>query len=209
MNNSLAQVIFCGENPEIRLVRPENVDREIAFASYWRCTYSPYGSGQLLALHIEANVLESGVDALTLIAADNLPLGRALVDDLVQHFPGLDHIPFTDINVQVATLSQANDGQKNYRVECRTAQHHIDITWADVLDVRLPQTYSNFISETERGTALDVSNVICPVGSGSIIINGAAVNGCVHSLYDGTMNRSTAFLAFSETWVRHPLVTAS
>jgi hypothetical protein len=207
MNNSLAQVIFCGENPEMRLVRPDDVDREIAFASYWRCTYSPLGSGHFLALHIEANVLENQPAALTILAADNLPLGRMLVDELVQHFPGLDHIPFTEINVEMGNLSQANDGQKSYRVECRTAQFHIDITWADVLDVRLPQTYANFISEAERGTALDVSNVICPVGGGSIVINGAAVNGKVHSFHDGTMHRSTAFLAFSETWVRHPLVT--
>ena len=63
MNSALAQVIFCGENPEKRLVRPEDVDAEIAFASYWRCSYSPYGSGQLLALHIEANALENGADA--------------------------------------------------------------------------------------------------------------------------------------------------
>lgn len=207
MNSALAQVIFCGENPEMRLVRPENVDAEIAFASYWRCSYSPYGSGQLLALHIEANALENGADAVTILAADNLPLGRALVDELVQHFPGLGHIPFTDINVQLANLSQTSDGQKNYRVECMTTQQQIDITWEGVLDVRLPQTYANFITEAERGTVLDVSNVICPVKGGNIVINGAAVNGCVHSFHDGTMPRSTAFLAFSETWVRHPLVT--
>lgn len=204
-----AQVIFCGENPEIRLVRPDNVDAEIAFASYWHCSYSPHGSGQLLVLHIEPNVLENHATALTLIAADNPALGRMVVDDLVRHFPGLDHIAFTEINVEIGNLSHTSDGQKNLRVECRTAQYHIEITWADVLDVRLPHTYANFISEAERGTALDVSNVICPVSGGSIVINGMAVSGKVHSFHDGTMHRSTAFLAFSETWVRHPLVTAS
>jgi hypothetical protein len=205
MNNTPAQVIFCGENPEIRLVRPEDVDAEIAFASYWQCSYSPYGSGQLLALHIEPNMLEKHLAALTLIVADNAVLGRMVVNDLVQHFPGLGHIPFTEISVETGNLSQVSDGQKNLRIECRTAQYHIEITWADVLDVRLPHTYANFISEAERGTALDVSNVICPVGGGGIVIDGAAVKGKVHSFHDGTMHRSTAFLAFSETWVRHAL----
>lgn len=41
MDSALAQVIFCGENPEIRLVKPDNVDHEIAFASYWRCISKP------------------------------------------------------------------------------------------------------------------------------------------------------------------------
>jgi hypothetical protein len=205
MNSTLAQVIFCGENPELRLVRPENKDAEIAFASYWHCTYSPYGSGQFLALHIEPNVLENNPAALTILAADNLPLGRALADELVRHFPDVGHIPFTETKVETATLSHSSDGQKSYRVECRSAQYHINLAWEDVLDVRLPKTYADFITEAERGTMLDVSNVICPVGSGSITINGAAVNGRVHSFHDGTIPRSTAFLAFSETWVRHPL----
>lgn len=159
-----------------------------------------------MALHIEANELQPAADALTLLLADNLPLGRALVDELVQYFPGLDHIPFTDINVEEAHLSQAGDGQKSYRVVCNSPQHHIDITWEAVLDVRLPQTLANFITEANRGTVLDVSNVICPVAQGSIVINGAAVNGRVYSFHDGTMHRSSAFLAFSETWVRRPVL---
>ncbi|MEO8612002.1 MAG: hypothetical protein ABI690_29165 [Chloroflexota bacterium] len=196
------QVIFCGENPEMRLVRPDNPDAEIAFASYWRCAYSPYGSGQLLALHIEPKVLEIYRDGLTVLLADNLPLGRALVDELVQYFPGVGHIPFTTIKVETAALSHSGDGQKIYRVNVCSAGHEIDITWENVLDVRLPKTYSDFIHEAERGTVLDVSNVICPVGQGSIVINGARVGGDVYSFHDGTIPRSTAFLAFSETWVR-------
>jgi hypothetical protein len=197
-----AQVIFCGENPEMRLVRLDDADVEIAFASYWRCAYSPYGSGQILALHIAANALPPHADAMTVLLADNLPLGRALVDELVQHFPGVGHIPFKDINVEPANLSQTGDGQNIYRVTARSAKQEIDITWEKVLDIRLPHTLANFIHEAERGTVLDVSNVICPVGQGSIAINGVPVNGRVHSFHDGTMPRSTAFLAFSETWVR-------
>ena len=68
--------------------------------------------------------------------------------------------------------------------------------------MRLPGTYAGFIHEKERGTVLDVSNVICPVGGGSIVVDGVTVGGKVYSFHDGTMPRSTAFLAFAETWVR-------
>jgi hypothetical protein len=200
-----AQVIFCGENPEMRLVKSNNPDVEIAFASYWHCTYSPHGSGQLLVLHIEPKMLEANADALTVLIADNLPLGRELVDELVQFFPGVGHIPFTTIKVEAGVLSQSGDGQNVYRVEVRSAQHQIDITWEKMLDTRLPKTYTDFIQEAERGTVLDVSNVICPMAQGSIVINGVPVGGKVHSFHDGTMQRSTAFLAFSETWVRRAL----
>jgi hypothetical protein len=203
------QVIFCGENPEVRLVKPDNVEAEIAFASYWRCTYSPLGGGHFLALHLAAGLLPDQPAPLTLLAADNLPLGRMLTDDLVRHFPNLGHIPFTEINVDMGNLSQASDGRKNLRVECHVRQYHIEVVWDDVLDVRLPKSYPNNIEAVERGLAFDVSTVICPVGTGRMTVNGVAVNGKVHSFHDGTMHRSTAFLAFSETWVRHPLVTAS
>ena len=209
MDSTLAQVIFCGENPEMRLVRLDNVDVEIAFASYWHCTYSPHGSGQLLALHIEPNVLEPDADALTVLLADNLPLGRALVDELVQFFPGVGHIPFTTIKVEAGILSQSGDGKNRYHVESRSAQHEIDITWEYMLDTRLPHTYADFIHEADRGTLLDVSNVICPMAQGSIHVDGVPVGGRVHSFHDGTMQRSTAFLAFSETWVRRPAVVSA
>jgi hypothetical protein len=156
----------------------------------------------MLALHIAANVLENHPDGLTLLLANNPALGRVLADDLIRHFPGVGHIPFQATPVEVASLAQFGDEQMVYYVTVRTEAYQIEVHWEKILDVRLPGTYAGFIQEAERGTVLDVSNVICPVGGGSIFINRVPVDGKVHSFHDGTMPRSTGFLAFSETWVR-------
>ena len=202
-NSALPQVILCGENPEMRLVRP-GTEEEIAIASYWNCTYTPYGVGQVLVLHVEAGVLPARADPLTLIFADNSPLGRYVADTLVQHFEGFDRLDLKAVQVENARLTQSGNPREVYRVVCRADSHTIEVTWNDLLDVRLPHTYTNLITESDTGSVLDVSNVICPVERGSVIIDGVSISGKVHSFHDGTRHRSTAFLAFSETWIRRP-----
>lgn len=202
MENSNHQVILCGENPEMRLVRA-GTEEEVAFASYWRCTFSPHGTGQLLVLNITDAALP-GSGGIKRIYADNPPLARFVVDSLVQHFPGLQALKLPECAVTPAQLTQTSTLPADYRVTCQAEQETVEIIWQNMLEVRLLRTYPNLITEPETGYFLDVSNVICPVGAGTFTINQTPVQGVVQSFQDGTMHRSSAFLAFSETWIKHP-----
>jgi hypothetical protein len=190
------QVILCGENPEIQLMRP-GIETMVALASYWRCTYTPIGVGQVLIIHLEPDADRA---AFTAIYADNIELGRYVVDELVQHFDYVTHVRFGEVPVEEAHISQSGDSVHEYRVVCDAGSTTIDLLWRDVLEFRLPRTYPDLI--TLPDAILDVSNVICPTAIGSIVINRVAVDGNVHSYHDGERHRSSAFLAFSETWVR-------
>jgi hypothetical protein len=188
--DTMTKVIFCGENPEIRLMKPGTTDQEVAFLSYWHCTYSPHGVGRLLVFRN---------DSRTLIHADNVPLGRFIADSLVQHFPDIHRANLPSVPVTAAQLTQQTDPDGTYHVRSAVPGEVIEATWSGVLDVRLPRMYENIISVQD--TVLDVSTVICPVSQAAIAINGIPLDGHVHAYHDGTLHRSTAFLAFSETWV--------
>lgn len=191
----MSEVIFCGENPEIRLMKPGTTDQEVAFLSFWNCTYSPHGVGQALVLHTES---------LTLIHADNLPLGRFIADDLVRYFPDMHRANLPAVDVTEAKIFHHYGTIGKLSVHSTTADHDIRATWDEVVAIRPPRSYPDIISVPETNTALDVSTVICPVKQAKIVVNGVEIPGHVHSYHDGELRRSSAFLAFSETWTRHP-----
>lgn len=184
-------VIFCGENPELRLLQSGD---HFALASYWRCTYSPHGVGQLLVLH---------AGDLTTIHADNAPLARFIIDTLVQHFPGLNVLNLPQVAIETAQLTQHGTAQTGYHVRSVSDRHTVEAVWSDIREVRPLATLSAFINEGD--TVLDVSNVICTAAQGSITVNGVAISGQIESYHDDDHFRSSAFLAFSETWSRHDL----
>lgn len=188
------RVIFCGENPEIRLY-PADSDEMIAIASYWRCTYSAHGPGQVLFLWVSPEVMP-----VQAIYTDNEPLARFLAQTLVQHFDGLQPLGFPAIAPQSASLVQSGNSHENYHVQCLAEIGTVEVEWRNVLDVRLPRAYTNLFQQADTETQYDVTTVICPTKTASLTIRGNSISGRVISSHDGTMHRSSAFLAFSETW---------
>lgn len=187
------RVIFCGENPELRLYR-EGTEEVVALASYWRSVYSAHGQGHALFVWAAPKVAPA-------IYADNEPLARFLAQRMVQHFDGFQELGFGSLTPKQARFVQAGEGRHDYRVLCYGDEGEIEIVWRDILDYRLPHTYANLFQRTEQEVQYDVLNVICPAADGSFTLNGNTIPGRVNSFHDGTTHRSSAFLAFSETWI--------
>jgi hypothetical protein len=80
-------VLFAGENHLITLYRP-GTDDPVAGVSCWRCTYSEYGEGFVLAIWCDAAAL--GRDDLPPVAvyADNAAMGRMVMSLFNQYFEG-------------------------------------------------------------------------------------------------------------------------
>ncbi len=188
---------MCGENPGLRLYVPDT-EHLVAVASYWHCTYSPLGTGNALVLWLDATrMLGVSVYRSGGIFTDNVPLARALVETLTQHFPEFRGLPVTDLPYIEAVCEHVFDGTR-YAAHCRAADAQVEVAWEELLD----QKYLNWPQFPAGAAAYDLTTVICPCRAGRVMLNGIAVPGEVlqAKAADGSPS-STAFLAFAESWV--------
>src|SRR5688572_4750244 len=87
----LSPVVFCGENPHIVLYNDDTIS---AAASYWHCTFSAYGEGNVLLLYLDAANAAALKQPSIAVYADNAPLARYLTDTFNQHFEDWDKLGF-------------------------------------------------------------------------------------------------------------------
>jgi hypothetical protein len=170
-------------------------DRVVAAASYWHCTYSPYGTGHAL---IFWQAPDAGIAPLSSgIYTDNLPLARMLAETLTQFFPEFRAIPVAALPYLQARCEHASDGAQRYSVSCTTAQTSLLLEWADPLDHK-QICWPQFPAGPQ---AFDLTTVICPCRQATITLNGAPLLGEVRTSEASGWPASSAFLAFAETWV--------
>ena len=131
------------------------------------------------------------------IFTDNVPLARALVEKLTQHFPEFRGLPVTDLPYVKAICGHTFDGAR-YTAHCQAEAVQVEVVWEDLLD----QKYLNWPQFPAGPVAYDLTTVICPCRAGRVTLNGTVVPGEVlqANAADGAPS-STAFLAFAESWV--------
>jgi hypothetical protein len=200
----LSPVVFCGENPAIVLVNSDT-GTTTAAASYWDCTYSVYGEGQVLLVYLDdANAAELGQPTIA-VYADNIPLGRYLTDTFNQHFDDWKAFGFGGAPIQQARFFKESDSREFYRVACHAEQTHIDLLWHDIRGCDF-RTFLDLFGGG-FGAAGDehyhVANVIFLCGQGRIAINQrtAAGEAQTRTLDNGRFS-SSVFVALSETWIK-------
>jgi len=190
-------VFMAGENPGLRLYASDT-EHLVAVVSYWHCTYSPLGVGNALVLWLDASPMsDQDTYRSGAIFTDNVPLARALVETLTQHFPEFRGLPVTALPYVEATCDHTFDGTR-YTARCRTEAVQVEVVWEDLLD----QKHLNWPQFPAGSVAYDLTTVICPCRAGRITLAGRRVPGEVlqANAADGSPS-STAFLAFAESWV--------
>ena len=188
-------VFVSGENPGLTLYVP-GTDQIVAVASYWHCVVSPWGLGHALILWLAPGTATAkGISGG--IFTDNLDLAQGLVNTLIQHFPEFQGIPLTQLNYHEAACEHTYDGNK-YQVTCKTADTRMELEWSNILD-RKQVLWGQFPAGPEM---YDLTTVICPCGEGQVRLDGVLINGKVQTAQtkEGAPT-SSAFLAFSETWI--------
>lgn len=184
-------VYMSGENPGMTL-RASGTGELQAIASYWHCTDSPLGVGHAMILW----TCQWGEqhDFHGVVLSDNRPLAKSLVETLTQHFPEFQGVPVLAFPCMEASCGHAFDGH-SYRAYGRAKNLQIELEWAGLLD-RKQVVWSRFPA---GGAAFDLTTVICPCGSGRILVNGSPIEGQVETTEAPAS--SSAFLAFAETWI--------
>ncbi|MEP7291956.1 MAG: hypothetical protein ABI835_09240 [Chloroflexota bacterium] len=206
----LSPVVFCGENPHIVLYGAGS-ETISAAASYWTCTYSAYGVGHVLLLHLDAANAAALNQPAQAIYSDNAPLAHTLTDSFNQHFDDWQGFGFASTPIQPAQFVKDSSGAGEagvdpfYRVTCHSEAAQIDLLWQEMrgFDFR---TFAD-LQGGGFGAAGDehyhVANVIFLCGAGSIAVNGlpAAGEAQTRTLPNGRFS-SSVFVALSETWIK-------
>jgi hypothetical protein len=193
----LNNVVFCGENPGLDLLNAAG--ETTAAASYWFCTYSPYGEGHVLLIRFDAATAAALGQPPAAIYSDNPALGRYLADTFTQYFGAWSGAGVPALPVLPARLFKESDSRSYYRAVCQAEGALIELLWADVKEISM-----RVIPDSPLGEATyHIFTVFFLCERATITVNGRAAEGApvVKTNAEGKLS-SSAFVALAETWVR-------
>ena len=187
----VGKAYVSGENPVIRLLDKEG-GTALTVASFWRVIWSPVGQGHVV--HVTTGDGKSAGD-LRLAIADNLKLHDYLVTQILGIFDKtyLER-PFTVVQ---GTCRSSGDTLKEWKETCKSDKHTIELAFRDF--------YEPFQLDTPVAgprNPFGVTSFFIPAKSADVIINGKRASGNVYPRMRGPKQSSTAFLAFSESWIK-------
>ena len=195
-------VDWSGENPGMYL--RESVDGPfVTLISFFRVVLSPHGRGHAAFLLLDPAGAGTSSASPNLCITDNEPLARYLCDGFVRHFAafkgavGLASVRFQRGSDFIAT----GDARTSYTETFTSEQGSVRLTWAplgEAFMVELPQEKSATGQHEMFSLFVNASGV-------AVSIDGHGVAGRPFPREMAGKASSTAFLAFSETWVRRPL----
>lgn len=192
-------VEWSGENPGISLkAAPDGPF--VALASFFRVVLSPHGRGVALLLLQSPQLEKPPASAPNFCITDNEKLGRYLVDDFAVHFwafrdqPGMRGLEFRKLTACVAS----GDPRSAYSETLRADGLDVRLTWEG-----LGEPFGLVMPPEKMATGRHVM-LSLHVGAerGVATVNGRVLPGKAMPREVAGRKITTAFLAFSETWIR-------
>ena len=187
------KVYVSGENPGIRLLMKEGAAPSTD-VSFWRIIYSPVGMGHVC--YITSDITGNGPssDDVRVALTDNDALADYLSKEIMSAFSKA-HVenPFTKYR---ATFQKSGDTLKEWKETIKSDTYAVELIWRDF--------YTPFQLDVPVGgrIAYGITSMFIPARSADVVINGTKAAGTPFPQPRGPMQSSTAFLAFSETWVK-------
>ncbi|CPQ44710.1 hypothetical protein [Bordetella pertussis] len=195
------KVAWTGDNPDIYL-KEQDDGPWTGLATYFHINYSPYGMGRGVLLLEQPDIAATLPQACNVCITDNEPLARYLMKEFFARFnsfrvsagtEAISYLPLTEAR-------SAGDTRSRYQEILRSRDIEVVLTWDGLTEpyaVDMPpekgptgrhEMYSLFIDATDA----------------SITLNGKPLRGRVTTRnFDGG-KKSSAFLAFSESWMETP-----
>jgi hypothetical protein len=195
----LRPVVFAGENPNLTLYRPAGGAPPVMVvaASFWRCTWSPAGTGSVLVVWADPAASGLGENAPRAVWADNEPLGRLVTGRFVRHFVEFRGRRIAETAPRPADFAARSGHDGSLSVTCTAGGQRIELAWRAAED-----PYLRAAEEPYGDVAYHVSSVLRPCGQADVAVDGRRLPGRpLRSELDGQPH-SSAFLAHSETWVQ-------
>ena len=202
MSETLIQpggIDWSGENPGMYLKdKPDGPF--VTLVSFFRVVVSPHGRGHALIL-LESPLLDTSLpEALNVCVTDNDALAHWLVAEFASHFgafrgagalQSMRYVPLSG--------SQASGDQRESYMEWIKGEGvEVTLSWEDLgqpFMVRLPK-------EQSPTGQHELWSLFVEAGRVSARVNGRELRGRPAQRDFAGRRSSTAFLAFSETWIR-------
>ncbi|NVO58449.1 hypothetical protein HW561_21950 [Rhodobacteraceae bacterium B1Z28] len=194
------RVDWSGENPGIYLKQDPAQERYDTLALFFRVVLSPYGRGHAALILGAPDQACGWPHAPNLIMTDNQRMMRWIVDGWVTKMPtfinkaGLEAMTWLDCD---SVEKRPSDLKTRYSETLRGSGVTVDMIWRD-MGPPLPVEVTKENSATK---AHEMYSVFLEAKTAQVVINGTPLPGDVADRQFFGRKMSTAFLAFSETWV--------
>jgi len=188
------RVAISGENPVINLSMTGGAPNSTS-VSFWRVVYSPVGMGHVCYITADLTGNGSSKDDIRMAFTDNQDL-FGYIDTAIM--PMLDGAYRKDpVHSWPATFERSGDTRTAWKETVRAEKFTIELVWKDFIQPFL-------LDKPMGGTAnpYGITSMFLPARAADVIINGTRVAGQPYPRMRGTTPNSSAFLAFSETWVQ-------
>ena len=193
------KVDWTGENPGIYLKDSQD-GPWTGLATFFRIVYSPHGMGQGVLLLDEPDVEKGLPQVRNFCISDNEPLARFLVAEFFSHFasfkvsPGIKAISY----LPATEVRRAGDSRSRYEEILKSRELEVVMTWD-----QLGQPYAVDMP-AERGPTKvhQMYSLFIDANAAQVTVNGQPLRGHVVQRDFADTKKSTAFLAFSESWMR-------
>ncbi len=192
-------VEWSGENPGISL--KENPDGPfVSVASFFRVMLSPHGRGHALMLMMSPQEANPPRERGNFCFSDNEKLARYLVSDFVSHFgawkdtPGLKNLVYLPLQ----SAEASGDPATAYTETVKAGDMTVALTWRG-----LGKTFCFALPPDKSASGKHwMPSTFVPCTDATITVNGRVLPGKPVPREMAGHTISTAFLAFSETWIR-------
>jgi hypothetical protein len=195
-----APVDWTGENPGIYL-KDDAAGPWVTLASFFRVFASPKGPGTALLL-LASPGEAAGTDAAPNVCiTDNEPLARWLVNDFAAHFEFFRETPaIAELRyVGLESSERGGDALSTYNEVVSGSGYNVKLDWqglGEPFGLVVPPNST----PTKKHTFL---SMFVGAEGGTVTLNGTRLAG--HTVPRDAFGKqiSSAFLALSETWLRH------
>ncbi len=193
-------VDWSGENPGIYLKADPSADRPDVLSLFFRVVLSPFGRGHAGLVVGQPDRAAGWPDAPNFIMTDNQRMMRWIVDGWVSRMPtfagksGLKSMTWLDCD---SVERRPGDLKTRYSETVRGSGVTLEMIWRDIG----PPLPVEATKENSATKAHEMYSVFLEARSAEVRINGTSLPGQVAERQFLGRTMSTAFLAFSETWV--------
>ncbi|MDH3634930.1 MAG: hypothetical protein OES20_09510 [Gammaproteobacteria bacterium] len=194
------RVDWSGENPGIYLKHHQDDEAYCLLSLFFRVVLSPYGKGHAAIVLAAPDTAQGWPQETNFIMTDNQRMMRWIVDGWVSKMPtfvgraGLQQMSWLDLD---SVQRQPGDLKTDYREILRGSGVTLEMHWSNLGDP-LPVEVTAENSATKEH---EMYSVFLEAKSAAVTVNGTELPGAVQSRQFFGRTMSTAFLAFSETWV--------
>ena len=193
------RVDWSGENPGIYLKLNQEEDFS-TLALFFRVVLSPYGRGHAAIVLGEPNEPKGWPEVPNFIMTDNQRMMHWIVEGWVTKMPtfidrkGLDHMSWLDLD---SVEKRPYDLKTRYCEILRGNGVTLEMQWLN-MGSPLPVEVTKENSATKEH---EMYSVFLEAAEARILVNDTPLKGTVGQRQFFGRTMSTAFLAFSETWV--------